>query len=70
MTMDEELRAMFYRKAKFWEVTRNLFKEKGFLEVETPTIEHTTGGAEARPFATHHNDYDVDVYMRICVGKL
>ena len=70
MTMDEELRAMFYRKAKFWEVTRNLFKEKGFLEVETPTIEHTTGGAEARPFATHHNDYDVDVYMRICVGEL
>jgi len=70
MATDDELRAMFYRKAKFWEVTRNLLKSKGFLEVETPTIEHTTGGAEARPFATHHNDYDVDVYMRICVGEL
>ncbi len=70
MTMDDELRAMFYRKAKFWEVTRDFMKSKGFLEVETPTIEHTTGGAEARPFATHHNDYDVDVFMRICVGEL
>jgi lysyl-tRNA synthetase class 2 len=70
MAMDDELRAMFYRKAKFWEVTRDFMKSKGFLEVETPTIEHTTGGAEARPFATHHNDYDVDVYMRICVGEL
>ena len=70
MTMDDELRALFYRKARFWEVVRNLMKTKGFLEVETPTIEHTTGGAEARPFATHHNDYDVDVFMRICVGEL
>ena len=70
MAMDDELRAIFYRKAKFWETTRNFMKDKGFLEVETPTIEHTTGGAEARPFATHHNDYDVDVYMRICVGEL
>ena len=70
MALNEDLRAMFYRKAKFWEVTRNFLKEKGFLEVDTPTIEHTTGGAEARPFATHHNDYDVDVYMRICIGEL
>ncbi len=70
MTMDDELRALFYRKARFWEVVRNVMKTKGFLEVETPTIEHTTGGAEARPFATHHNDYDVDVFMRICVGEL
>ena len=70
MTMDDELRAMFYRKAKFWSVTRDFMKAKGFLEVETPTIELTTGGAEARPFATHHHDYDVDVFMRICVGEL
>lgn len=70
MTMNDALRAMFYRKAKFWEVTRDFMKERGFLEVETPTIEHTTGGAEARPFATHHNDYDVDVFMRICIGEL
>lgn len=42
MTTNDELRAMFYRKAKFWETTRNYMKSKGFLEVETPTIEHTT----------------------------
>ena len=70
MTMDDELRALFYRKSKFWETTRNFMIQKGFLEVDTPTIEHTTGGAEARPFKTHHNDYDVEVYMRICVGEL
>ena len=70
MVMNDELRAMFYRKAKFWATTRNFMVERWFLEVDTPTIEHTTGGAEARPFATHHNDYDADVYMRICIGEL
>ena len=43
---------------------------KGFLEVETPTLETTTGGAEAEPFKTHHNDFDLDVYLRISVGEL
>jgi lysyl-tRNA synthetase class 2 len=38
--------------------------------VETPTLETTTGGAEATPFKTHHNDYDLDVYMRISIGEL
>lgn len=65
-----ELRELFEKKAKFWDVVRSFMKEKGFLEVETPTIEVTTGGAEARPFATHHNDFDLDVFMRICVGEL
>lgn len=70
MLVDPELRIMFERKAKFWQVTRRFLTEKGFLEVETPTLELTTGGAEARPFATHHNDYDLDVFMRISVGEL
>jgi len=65
-----ELREMFERKAKFWQVVRSFLTTKGFLEVETPTLELTTGGAEARPFATHHNDYDLDVFMRISVGEL
>ena len=68
--MTPELRELFYRKAKFWETTRTIMKEHGFLEVETPTLETTTGGAEAAPFKTHHNDYDLDVYLRISVGEL
>lgn len=67
---NQELRDVFEKKAKFWDVTRNFLKRKGFLEVETPSIEVTTGGAEARPFATHHNDFNLDVYMRICIGEL
>ena len=66
----DELRAMFKRKEKFWDVTRNFMKEQGFTEVETPTLETTTGGAEARPFATHHNDFDIEVFLRISVGEL
>lgn len=68
--LDEELRALFVKKAKFWEVTRSFMVDNGFLEVETPTLEVTTGGAEARPFKTYHNDYDMPVYMRICIGEL
>lgn len=68
--MNEELRDLFIKKSKFWDVTRSFLKEKGFLEVETPTLEVTTGGAEATPFKTHHNDYDLDVYLRISVGEL
>jgi len=45
-------------------------KRHGFEEVETPTLEVTTGGAEARPFKTHHNDFDMEVYLRISVGEL
>ncbi len=67
---DQELRKLFEMKAKFWDVSRNFLKTRGFLEVETPTLEITTGGAEARPFATHHNDFDLDVFMRISVGEL
>ena len=66
----EELRELFYKKAKFWQVARNFFIYKGFLEVETPTLEITTGGAEATPFKTHHDDFDIDVFMRISVGEL
>ncbi len=65
-----ELRELFEKKAKFWEVVRAFLKDKKFLEVETPTLEVTTGGAEARPFATYHNDFDLDVFMRISIGEL
>ena len=68
--MTPELRDLFYKKAKFWDSTRRILKQEGFLEVETPTLETTTGGAEATPFKTHHEDYDLDVYLRISVGEL
>jgi len=70
LLMDAELREIFVKKAKFWDVTRKFLKDKGFVEVETPTLEVTTGGAEANPFKTHHNDFDIDVYLRISIGEL
>jgi lysyl-tRNA synthetase, class II len=68
--MNDELRDLMVKKSKFWDATRNFMVRSGFLEVETPTIETTTGGAEATPFKTHHNDFDLDVYMRISIGEL
>lgn len=70
LALSQESRDLFVKKAKFWDATRAFLKNSGFLEVETPTLEFTTGGAEARPFKTHHNDYDADVYLRISVGEL
>jgi lysyl-tRNA synthetase class 2 len=68
--LDKELRELIAKKRLFWEVTRDFLKRHGFEEVETPTLEVTTGGAEARPFKTHHNDFDMEVYLRISVGEL
>ena len=68
--MNPEIKELFEKKAKFWDAIRNFLIKENFLEVETPTLEITTGGAEARPFKTHHNDFDIDVYMRISVGEL
>ena len=68
--MNPEVKEIFEKKSKFWNATRIFLKKENFLEVETPTLEVTTGGAEARPFKTHHNDFDIDVYMRISVGEL
>jgi len=68
--MNDELRDLMVKKSRFWDATREFMKNNGFLEVETPTLETTTGGAEATPFKTHHNDYDLDVYLRISIGEL
>ncbi|HPY08409.1 MAG: lysine--tRNA ligase [Patescibacteria group bacterium] len=70
LILNPETRDIFYKRAKFWEVTRQFMKKHGFIEVETPTLEITTGGAEANPFKTHHDDYDQDIFLRISVGEL
>jgi len=67
---NKEVRDMIEKKALFWDTIRSFLKKRNFLEVETPTMEITTGGAEAHPFKTHHNDFDLDVFMRISVGEL
>lgn len=70
IVMTPELREMFNKKGEFWKATRSFMLDHGFLEVETPTLELTTGGAEANPFKTHHKDFDISVYLRISIGEL
>ena len=65
LTINADKKSRFERKAKFWEVSREFMKQHGFMEVEVPVLEHVTGGADARPFTTHHNDLDEDFYLRI-----
>lgn len=70
LIFNPEIKEIFKLKEKFWQATRNFLKNEGFMEVETPSLEITTGGAEARPFKTHHNDFDIDVFLRISIGEL
>jgi lysyl-tRNA synthetase class 2 len=65
-----EVRDLIEKKAKFWQAVRQFMLKEGFLEVETPVLEITTGGADARPFITHHNALNMDVYLRISMGEL
>ncbi len=68
--LNPELRAMFVRRSKFWQTMRDFYLSKEYLEVETPILETIPGGADARPFITHHNALDIDVYLRISCGEL
>lgn len=65
MLLNEEVRDLVRQRSVFWNAVRTFMLERGFLEVETPVLETKTGGAEARPFITHHNALDIDVYLRI-----
>lgn len=60
-----EARDIIVKRAKFFSSMRQFLANKGFMEVDTPVLENTAGGAEARPFITHYNAYDLDVYLRI-----
>lgn len=70
LLLDPALKEVFAKKALFWQAAREFMIRHGFEEVETPSLEITTGGAEARPFRTHHNDFDIDVFLRISIGEL
>lgn len=68
--LNDDLRDMFIRRSAFWQATRTFLLARGFLEVETPVLENSPGGADARPFITHHNALDMEVYLRISAGEL
>jgi lysyl-tRNA synthetase class 2 len=63
--LNPEVRDMIIKRDKFWNATRTFLKTREFIEVETPILETMPGGAEARPFITHHNALDIDIYLRI-----
>lgn len=60
-----EVRDLFILRSKLIQAMRNFLNSEGFLEVETPVLQPLYGGASARPFVTHHNALDVDLYLRI-----
>ncbi|MBU0572467.1 lysine--tRNA ligase [Patescibacteria group bacterium] len=70
LLLNDELKDLFKKKTVFWQSMREFLYEKGFLEVETPILENTVGGADANPFVTHHDALDIDLYLRISMGEL
>lgn len=70
MLLNPELRAIFLKKTTFWNSIRQFLLSENFMEVETPVLETTPGGADAKPFVTHHNALDLDLYLRISMGEL
>jgi len=62
---NEEVKKVFLTRSRIIKAIRNFLDDKGFLEVETPMMHPIPGGAAGRPFKTHHNEYDSDLYLRI-----
>jgi lysyl-tRNA synthetase class 2 len=62
---NEESRNVFFARSRIIAAIRRCLEDRGFLGVETPMMQHLPGGAAARPFVTHHNALDIDLYLRI-----
>lgn len=65
MNVNPEVRERLVRRSKFWQATRDFMNAHGFIEINTPVLETTTGGADANPFVTHMDALDSDYYLRI-----
>ena len=65
LIVNDEVKKVFLARTKIVKTIRNFLDSRGFVEVETPVLQPLYGGANARPFITHHNALDVDFYLRI-----